>query len=351
MGRGFDAQLNTVSAFFRLFRYHDSMGNLDNKGIWSVLRRIKTGVLGLNTLPSRLRARVSLPKGRLIQALFALFVVVALSVPLVALLPKTCSQPGLDFDVSTRPQPISTVLLDENNLKQDGGFYTYEQDNNMKTRIGIDVSSHQGVIDWQAVAKNGIEFAFIRVGVRGYTVGDISLDNQYQANIEGAVDAGIKVGVYFFSQAIDEIEALAEADFVLQQLSGRALDYPVVYDLESVAEAEGRINALSSEQRVRNARAFCERIEAAGYTAMLYGNVADIAHYYQDPTLADDYGIWFAQYDVSEPVAPLDFTIWQFTSSGVINGIGTRVDLNIHFSPEEGPRLPDSIIIHHEEPQ
>jgi GH25 family lysozyme M1 (1,4-beta-N-acetylmuramidase) len=327
------------------------MGNSDDKGIWSVLRRIKTGVLGLKTLPSRLRARISLSKGRLIQALLALVVIAVLSVPLIALLPKTCSQPELDSDALTRRQPISTVPIDENNLKQDGGFYTYEQSKNVTSRVGIDVSSHQGVIDWQAVAQNGIEFAFIRIGVRGYTVGDISLDNQYQANIEGAVDAGIEVGVYFFSQAIDETEALAEADFVLRQLNGRALDYPVVYDLESVAEPEGRINTLPSGQRIRNARAFCERVEAAGYTAMLYGNMADIAHYSQDPALVADYGIWFAQYDVFEPVAPVDFTIWQFTSSGVINGIETMVDLNIHFSPEDGPQLPDSVIIHTEDPQ
>ena len=211
-------------------------------------------------------------------------------------------------------------------------------------RVGIDVSEHQGLIDWREVKRNGIEFAFIRVGARGWAGGSLIFDNQFEANIEGAKSVGIKVGVYFFSQAINEEEAIEEADFVLAALNGRQLDYPVVYDLETVLEISGRANYLSSAQCSLNARAFCDRIEAAGYTVMLYGGIYDISRY--DASLLAQYDIWFAEYDVSQPrMVPFDFSIWQFTSNGVIAGINTYVDLNLQFEATAEKKLPDFVVI------
>ncbi|HBT94824.1 MAG TPA: hypothetical protein DEB24_01350 [Coriobacteriia bacterium] len=221
---------------------------------------------------------------------------------------------------------------------------SYEINGSASSRIGIDVSDYQGVIDWQAVAKNGIEFAIVKVGARGYIGGTLIADRQFEANIEGARKAGLQVGVYFFSQSINEAEALEEADYVLAKLNGRALDYPVVYDFESVSDSEGRGNGLSAAQRSANAGVFCERIAAAGYTPMLYGNRHDMAYY--DYTLLLDYDLWFAEYDSREPHATYPIDIWQFTSSGVINGIGTRVDLNVHFDTDTPRQLPGNIIIH-----
>ncbi|MDR2586698.1 MAG: glycoside hydrolase family 25 protein [Coriobacteriales bacterium] len=193
--------------------------------------------------------------------------------------------------------------------------------------IGIDVSEHQGLIDWKAVADNGVRFAFVRVGARGYTDGSLILDPYFYFNIQEARAAGIKVGAYFYSQAINESEALEEADFVLKYLDGIVLDYPLAYDLETAPDENGRVNKLSGGQWTRNAQAFCERVEAAGYTPLLYGNRGDLLHY--NSTLLNSYDVWFAQYDVLAPSAPVDFTIWQFTSRGNVAGIDGFVDLNI----------------------
>jgi len=218
---------------------------------------------------------------------------------------------------------------DWENLSSENGRYTYWQDNAQVSRTGIDVSEHQGSIDWAAVADDGIDFVIIRIGNRGYTEGQISVDEQFEANLAGARSHGILVGVYFFSQAIDEEEALAEADFVLEQLDGVVLDYPVVYDFEPVSDAAGRANTLSSTQRTQNAQVFCERIEAGGYTPMLYGNKRDIGRY--DLAALEGYDVWYAEYGVPSPKGRFDFTIWQYANNGTVAGISKPVDMNIHF--------------------
>ncbi|MEG0375041.1 MAG: glycoside hydrolase family 25 protein [Raoultibacter sp.] len=215
--------------------------------------------------------------------------------------------------------------------------YTYTENGVLQSKIGIDVSEHQGVIDWNAVAADGIEFAFIRLGNRGATEGVIGLDEQYQANLEGAVAAGIPVGVYFFSQSINAAEAIEEADFVLANLQGAALQYPIVYDHEPVSGiANPRANDLSKEQATENAQAFCNRIKEAGYESMLYGNKSDIARF--DQSIRDTNDIWFAEYDTSTPTGRFDFSIWQYSNNGTVAGIPARVDMNIEFltAPKPG---------------
>jgi GH25 family lysozyme M1 (1,4-beta-N-acetylmuramidase) len=220
------------------------------------------------------------------------------------------------------------------NLARDGeheGRYSYYKDGERVSRTGIDVSSHQREIDWQAVAADGIEFAIIRVGNRGATEGQISLDEQFHANVEGARQAGIPFGVYFFSQAISAAEAVEEAEFTLAALDGTELAYPVVYDLEPVMVSglEGRANRLSREQASANATAFCERIQLAGYTTMLYGNKKDIALY--EPNLLESNQVWFAEYGVPVPTGQFDFIMWQYSNTTRVAGITTNVDLDIHF--------------------
>jgi GH25 family lysozyme M1 (1,4-beta-N-acetylmuramidase) len=235
-----------------------------------------------------------------------------------------------------RQQPIESAYISPYDWKslthQDGRFF-YEQNGVVVSRFGIDVSEHQGVIDWNAVANDGVEFAFIRLGNRGYTEGGLRLDAQYPANIEGARVAGIKVGVYFFSQAINEDEAREEAEFVLEHLRGQPLDYPVVYDFETVEASEGRANHLSHQQTASNARVFCERIEAGGYPTMIYSNMREIVRY--DAELLANHEVWYAEYETMRPNGQFDFVIWQFTSNGTITGIDKRVDLNIQFIATE----------------
>lgn len=228
---------------------------------------------------------------------------------------------------SAEPAYISPYNWD--NLEYQDGRYFYYKNDVPASRIGIDVSEHQREIDWHAVAGDGIEFAFIRLGNRGYTEGDIYLDKRFEVNITGAREAGIARGVYFFSQAIDEEEAREEAAFVVEALAGRSLEYPVVFDHEPVVDAAGRANNLSSDQLTRNARAFCEALEQAGYDAMIYGNTQDIGRL--DLSALSPYDIWFAEYDVAIPGGQFDFIVWQYANNGEVAGIPTRVDMNIHF--------------------
>lgn len=223
-------------------------------------------------------------------------------------------------------------------VEESGRYNYYDEDLVVASRFGIDVSEHQGLIDWQAVAADGVEFAFIRLGNRGATEGQLYLDEHFEANLTGAKQAGLLVGVYFFSQALDETEALEEAEFVLEHLAGRSLDYPVAFDHEPVTSVEGtsvagRANRISRKDLTLCARSFCEVIEAAGLDTMLYGNTADLAMF--DEVLLDSSALWFAQYEVSRPTLEHDFVIWQYTSSGTVAGIDTYTDLNIHFLAPE----------------
>lgn len=232
-------------------------------------------------------------------------------------------------------EPVDTSTLyvcpyDWSGLASEGDRLTYPENGQLKSQVGVDVSDHQNAIDWQAVASDGIEFAFVRAGSRGYTEGRMIPDTRFDENLEGALAAGLDAGVYFFSQAINVDEALEEADFVLSQLNGRNLSLPVVYDHEPVPEPIGRANNMDTETLTACALAFCERIESAGYNTMIYGNAGDMARY--DRSALGTRPIWFAEYDVAAPTAELTFAIWQYTNAGSVAGITTNVDLNIRFT-------------------
>ena len=199
-----------------------------------------------------------------------------------------------------------------------------------RTEIGIDVSEWQEEIDWDAVRAEGIDFVMIRVGNRGYTEGKISLDRLFYENIEGALAAGLEVGVYFFSQAISEEEALEEACFVLNCIRGYDLTYPVVFDWETVGSIDARTKNISGAVLTDCAIAFCDMIEAAGYTPMIYSN-KELALLTYDLSPLTDYDFWFAGYTTA-PEFYYGFDMWQYTSSGSVAGICGRVDLNLCFS-------------------
>lgn len=240
----------------------------------------------------------------------------------------SCS--GADHDAGpASAEFVSHSAPNWEDLHEEDGRMVYTVDGHVASKAGIDVSEHQGEIDWRAVAHDGIDFAIIRVGRRGAVEGEVREDAYYAQNMAGAREAGIDVGVYFFSQAITEEEAVEEADFVISRLRGRELSYPVVYDHEPVEGVEGRSDNLSVEQMTANAKAFCDRIAEAGYAAMIYGNATDLARY----SLKDlaDYGIWFAEYGSTIPSRLGRFSIWQYTNEGEVAGIDRTVDLNIRF--------------------
>lgn len=226
-------------------------------------------------------------------------------------------------------KPAYVSPYDWSNLEFVEGRFHYYKEGKLNSRTGIDVSEHQESINWVAVAEDGIEFAYVRLGSRGYTEGQIYLDEHYYTNIAEARNAGLKVGVYFFSQAINEAEAREEAEFVLSHLEGIELDYPVVYDHEPLSEHNGRANHLSGSELTKNAQAFCTTIEDTGKSTMIYGNGGDIGRL--DSEVVESHDIWFAEYNALTPSGQFDFILWQYTNKGEVDGIDTPVDMNIHF--------------------
>ena len=222
-------------------------------------------------------------------------------------------------------------LTEENLNILETGEYQYLQDGQVISHKGIDVSRHQGAIDWNRVAQDGVEFAFIRVGYRGYGTGKMVEDDQFEANVKGANAAGVKVGVYYYSQAITREEVLEEAEFVLEKIRPYQISCPVVYDVEKVAGEPGRMNDISVEDRTEFARLFCETIKNAGYTPMIYHNTEMGAMMINLEPL-EEYDKWFAAYGDTF-YYPYEYKVWQYSQSGTVQGIKGAVDLNISFAP------------------
>lgn len=238
---------------------------------------------------------------------------------------------GEEYETEIRPE-IKKHAYDWTKLEQTDGNPAYE-DESYISRRGIDVSAYQGEIDWERVKSSGITFAFLRIGYRGYgTEGKLCVDERFLDNLKGAQAAGVDVGVYFFSQAISEKEALEEAGFVLELLDGVSLQLPVVYDPERIRNDEARTDYVTGEQFTKNTFVFCQAIEAAGYEPMIYSNMVWEAFEY-DLVQLDKLPVWYADYE-AVPQTPYEFSFWQYSESGQVEGIEGNVDLNLQFCPK-----------------
>ena len=197
--------------------------------------------------------------------------------------------------------------------------------------LGIDVSKWNGEIDWDKVKRDGVEFVIIRCGYRGYTAGSLVEDPNFAQNIKGATAAGLKVGVYFFTQAINEVEAVEEASMVVSLIRDYELDYPVFIDTEnSGAEGgKGRADGLDKETRTKVCQAFCATIQGAGYTPGVYASRNWFNNRVSSTQLEDNI-IWLAEYR-EEPLYQGYYQMWQYTSKGKVDGIDGNVDLNISY--------------------
>lgn len=216
--------------------------------------------------------------------------------------------------------------------KLDTGEFQYLTDGQVTSHKGIDVSTYQGNIDWNLVAQDGVEFAIIRVGIRGWgSEGTLKEDERFKANIEGAMAAGVKVGVYFFTQAITEAEVDEEVQFVLNSIAPYKIDCPVVLDVEKVSDSRARMNKLTPEERTALALRFCQAIENAGYQPMLYHNT-EMSALMIDIAAFEKYDKWYASYS-DKMFYPYAYKIWQYSDKGRVNGIATDVDMNICFEP------------------
>lgn len=201
-------------------------------------------------------------------------------------------------------------------------------DASRSTRLGIDVSSHQGEINWKAVAADGVDFAILRVGFRGYgSEGTLNDDTRFEENLAGAMAAGLDVGVYFFSQAVSVEEAEEEADYVLERLDGIPLTMPVVFDWEQMTNAGSRTARPDYKVLTDCALAFCEKIREAGYEPMVYLNKT-LGYLVYDLGRMQHLEIWLAWYH-PQPDFVYAYRMWQYGDSGKVNGINAKVDLNI----------------------
>ncbi len=222
------------------------------------------------------------------------------------------------------PSPYSASQFSLNTAQRitySGGYYA----------TGIDVSEFQQNIDWNAVAADGVDFALIRVGGRFMQSGGIFEDKYARKNIEGAKAAGLDVGVYFFSQALNAQEGLEEAEFVLNLIKDYDLTYPVVCDWEYLGGSTSRTYLAEPADITAGIAAFCQRVQQAGHIPMIYFNQY-CGYIKMDLSKLNQYQFWFAEYS-SAPHSMYDFQMWQYSSKGKVAGIRSAVDMNICFVP------------------
>ncbi len=245
---------------------------------------------------------------------------------------------GKHFKIEFKDGSAEWVTIDTSREKNNYDFtkfvsndgkLKYMNDGKVASFLGIDVSRYQKDIDFYQVKNAGIEFVMIRAGSRGYQTGQLAPDEYFLQNIQKATDAGLDIGVYFYSQAITPEEAVEEANLVIELCKDRKLTYPVAFDMEFVENDAARIDTLSKDERTAIAAAFINRIVEAGYKPMIYGNdewLVKRVDLKKLPTVS----VWLA--DKSEmPDYPYQFSMWQYSTDGSIYGINGSVDMDVCF--------------------
>lgn len=241
---------------------------------------------------------------------------------------------GLDSKMWVKEyEDVPVSGFDEVDFSVSGGRAVYTGSAYV-AETGIDVSEHQGAIDWDAAAADGIDFAVIRAGYRGYSEGGLFLDDFFFDNMNGAVENGLDIGVYFFSQATTAQEAEEEAEYLigfLDMFAPETFALPIFYDWESIAGDDARTDGMTGEQITECALAFCEAIEAAGYTPGIYA-YRNLAYYSYDLSAISEYALWMGALG-DWPDFYYRHDIWQYSVSGQIDGIDGEVDLDLRLTP------------------
>jgi GH25 family lysozyme M1 (1,4-beta-N-acetylmuramidase) len=236
---------------------------------------------------------------------------------------ETCKLYKISANVPRHNYDLERFELD------DDGYMRYSDENIAGSKLVIDISSHQGSIDWETLKTSQVDYVMIRLGYRGYTAGSLALDDNYISNITSANESDIPAGVYFYTQAVSYDEGVEEANYVLQNIADYDISCPVVIDTEKMEVDDARANDITNEARTDAVVGFCETIKAAGYTPMIYAN----RNWYAESLDMDrlgDYELWLAQYS-NIPDFPYLFKGWQYTSEGSIPGITGDVDINVWF--------------------
>lgn len=226
---------------------------------------------------------------------------------------------------------LNKSTYDFTKMEDKAGLKRYMENGKKISYVGTDISKQTGTVNFASLKAAGVDYVMIRLGGRGYSSGQITLDENFKENIEGAIAEGLDVGVYFYSQAINQDEVNEEANFVVQNLEPyRAhIKYPVAFDMEFVANDEARIDGLSREERTTIAVSFLESMKAAGYVPMIYG---DKEWLIKEVDLAklQNYDVWLTQ-EEDIPDYPYQYAMWQYSTKGVLNGIKGDANLNICF--------------------
>lgn len=238
-------------------------------------------------------------------------------------------------DITLLMKTEADILVSEEDTEENGAEADADdteivdvRETGEEAQMGIDVSKWNGSIDWDRVQHAGIDFAIIRCGYRGSSTGALVEDPYFRENVQGALAAGLKVGVYFFTQATNEVEAVEEASMALALCRDHKITYPIFIDSEG-AGGNGRADGLDMETRTKAVQAFCETVEDAGYASGIYGNRTWFRTKLRIDALSDHL-IWLAEYRKT-PVYGGNYHFWQYTSSGSVDGIDGRVDLDISY--------------------
>ncbi len=223
----------------------------------------------------------------------------------------------------------NTYNVDNYKVNEANGLKNYYEGDTPTAKYAIDVSSYQKKINWETVKASGVETAIIRVGYRGYGTGKIADDERFSTHIEGASKQGFNIGLYFFTQALNYTEGKEEAEYVLNHIGSYNITEPIIIDTEYIYNKDARANNISNEDRTDAIKGFCETIKDAGYTPMIYANRNWLIQNMNLEEL-DGYEIWLAHYS-EKPDFPYEYSAWQYSGEGTVNGVEGKVDLNVWF--------------------
>lgn len=239
--------------------------------------------------------------------------------------PPECEFYKIVSEVPRNDYDVSQYYIEDDSSK----MYYHGADGSRQSTLAVDVSAYQPYIDWQALKAAGVDVAMLRVGYRGYGSGAMVVDDMFTQHAANATEAGIQIGVYFFSQALNYDEGVEEANFVLNAIKDYNITCPVAIDTEEVWAEDARTNDLDITSRTDSIIGFCDTINAAGYTSMIYSNRNWFVQKL-DLTRLGGYKFWVAHYS-NQPDFPYVYNGWQYTNEGQIDGIDGSVDLNVWF--------------------
>lgn len=224
---------------------------------------------------------------------------------------------------------LTKNTYDFTNLVSQSNIMKYYENGKKVSYVGVDISKYQDYIDFDSLKSNEVDYVMLRVGARGYSTGQITLDEKFHEYITRAKEAGMQVGVYFYSQAVTEEEAVEEANFVLENIKDYHIEYPVAFRMERVSNDKARIDSLGKNDKTTVARAFLNTIKDAGYIPMVYGTKEWLIKEV-DLSKLSEYDIWLSQ-NSDIPDYPYRFSMWQYSNTKNLAGISPNVDLNICF--------------------